>query len=92
VTHDEGTFPPEIGHVLDSVGDSDGGDHGGVVGGDCVDGGGVRAAGMTYEKCSIYRTSEWVVWDPNKRMLHLFDDGQGAIKFFNDGMVVREAD
>ena len=47
---------------------------------------------MTYEKCSIYRTSEWVVWDPNKRMLHLFDDGQGAIKFFNDGMVVREAD
>jgi hypothetical protein len=41
-----------------------------------------------YEKCTIYRTSEWVIWDPNKKMLHLFDTGEAALKFFNDGMVV----
>jgi hypothetical protein len=43
-----------------------------------------------YKKCQIYRTSEWVVWDPNNKMLHLFDDGQGALKFFNEGMPVRQ--
>ena len=43
-----------------------------------------------YQKCSIFRTTEWAIWDPNKKMLHLFDDGKGALEFFNNGMVVRE--
>ena len=44
-----------------------------------------------YKKCQIYRSTEWVIWDPNTRMLHLFDDGEGALKFFNEGMVVEDA-
>ena len=42
----------------------------------------------SYEKCKIFRTTEWVIWDPNKKMLHLFDDGHGALEFFNEGMPV----
>lgn len=41
-----------------------------------------------YKKCQIYRATEWVIYDPNKKMLHFFDDGGQALKFFNDGMPV----
>ena len=45
-----------------------------------------------YQKCQIYRSTEWVIWDPNKKMLHLFDDGEKALKFFDDGMPVVTGD
>jgi len=44
-----------------------------------------------YEKCKIYRSTEWVIFDPNNRMLHFFDDGEQALKFFNEGMPVENA-
>jgi len=45
-----------------------------------------------YQKCQIYRSTEWVIWDPNKKMLHLFDDGEKALKFFDEGMPVVTGD
>ena len=41
-----------------------------------------------YKKCKIYRSIEWSIYDPNKRMLHLFDNGEEALQFFNNGMPV----
>lgn len=91
------TVAHEISHLLDAMGSGDGGNRRFVRRGDHVDFfsvWGVRPAmsdeACEYQKCSIFRTTEWAIWDPNKKMLHLFDDGKGALAFFNNGMVVRE--
>ncbi len=41
-----------------------------------------------YKKCKIYRSIEWAIYDPNNRMLHLFQNGEEALQFFNEGMPV----